>query len=68
MTVFRPDTTFPYLKVAREHGVPYGDVLRFIEDFDRDAPGPLGLAMAPTWMADAGWAWYREQERRREAN
>lgn len=64
MTQFRPDTSFPYLKVAREHGVDYGDVLRFVEEFDHDAPSPLGLVMCPAWMADAGWAWYRERDRR----
>lgn len=32
MTVFRPDTSFPFLKIAREHNQPYGDVVRMAAD------------------------------------
>lgn len=32
---FRPDTSFPYLKIAREYGVDYGDVVRCAESWSR---------------------------------
>lgn len=32
VTTFRPDTSFPYLKIARELGVPYGEVIRTVEN------------------------------------
>lgn len=32
MIHFRPDTSFPFLAVARRAGVPYERVLRFSED------------------------------------
>ena len=31
MIMFRKDTSFPFLKIAREAGVPYGKVLRLTE-------------------------------------
>jgi hypothetical protein len=27
-------TSFPFLKIARDHGLPYGDVIRVAQDFD----------------------------------
>lgn len=32
MIIFRKDTTFPFLKIAREGGVPYGRVVRLAEE------------------------------------
>jgi hypothetical protein len=31
MISFRKDTSFPYLKIARENGVPYAKVLRLAQ-------------------------------------
>lgn len=28
-------TSFPFLKIARDHGAPYGDVIRHAEWFDQ---------------------------------
>ena len=28
------DDTFPFLKIARDFAVPYGDVIRFVEDWE----------------------------------
>jgi hypothetical protein len=60
MTVFRPDTSFPYLKIAREQGVDYGKVIRFVENIE----------CSPEWQYLEPWerlavaAWRAEQERR----
>jgi hypothetical protein len=61
MTVFRPDTSFPYLKIAREHGVDYGEVIRFVEAVSL---GPNTDAFWTQWMADAWLAAIAEHERR----
>jgi hypothetical protein len=56
-------TSFPYLSVAREHGVPYGDVLRLASHLA--AGGVPG-----DWWAHVPWrratvlAWEAEQRRR----
>lgn len=31
MTVFRPDTSFPFLAIARKHSVSYASVLKLAE-------------------------------------
>lgn len=31
MQMFRPETSFPFLKIAREAGVPYAKVLRMVD-------------------------------------
>jgi hypothetical protein len=53
MTItFRPDTSFPYLKIAREGGVPYAKVLHIVEVLETGAtpsaspaPNPLVLVI-----------------------
>jgi hypothetical protein len=34
MTTFRPDTTFPFLAIARDRRLPYGQVIRAAEAID----------------------------------
>jgi hypothetical protein len=52
MTTFRPDTSFPFLKIAREHGVPYERVLKIADQLDGLQPWrgrratPLSIAVA----------------------
>ena len=36
MTTFRKDTSFPYLALARQHGVLYGTVLRVAEQIENN--------------------------------
>lgn len=60
MTTFRSDTSFPYLKIAREHGVPYGEVIRMVENIEA----------SPDWKYLVVWerevldAWIKERNRR----
>jgi hypothetical protein len=51
MTTFRPDTSFPYLKVAREYGLDYGTVIRWVEDIG------LGPNTDPWWEEWQAAAW-----------
>ncbi len=73
MTVFRPDTSFPYLKIAREFGVDYGDVIRVADMWRRPTlmtpedlvsfrriEGKPNLLLAISDAADA------EEDRRRD--
>jgi len=72
MTVFRPDTSFPYLKVAREHGVDYGEVLRFAGMLDDSGHILIGDARRRGWGGLSVWkiaaceAWLNEDDRRRD--
>lgn len=59
-------TSFPYLKIATEHRVPYGDVIRFVQFLDRMRGFPDGLRAQPGWQRDVAMAWVAEQERRRQ--
>ena len=62
MTAFRPDTSFPYFKVAREYGVDYGDVIRFAEAMDGwGIPVPCNI-----WQQAVASAWLAEYSRRSE--
>jgi hypothetical protein len=49
-TVFRPDTSFPYLAFARQHGLDYGEVLRASDTLEKSSsflrpPCVLALGM-----------------------
>ncbi len=71
MTVFRPDTSFPYLKIAREYGVEYGEVIRFVEEIARVEGRLLNLPFdvedLGEWQRKACLAWLRENARRSAA-
>lgn len=69
---FRPDTSFPYLAIARRFGVPYGKVLAVA-----DRLASLGTADSRLWIWVAGehgeesdlynavhHAWHAESARR----
>jgi hypothetical protein len=59
-------TTFPYLEVARVHGVHYADVLCYADTLDRSirAWSPDWPRAAPAWIKDTEAAWCRERARR----
>lgn len=65
MTTFRPDTSFPYLKIAREYGVPYGEVIRWVDavEVSPDTSPVWKQWMAAAWMAGIAEYERREQER-----
>lgn len=66
-TQFRPDTTFPYLKIAREYNVPYGRVIRFIQRVDEEWSGQklfTGEQPPVAWHQAACIAWITECNRR----
>lgn len=49
MTTFRPDTSFPFLKIAREFGTNYATVLRIAEAIEAGydyARQPMHIAIA----------------------
>jgi hypothetical protein len=59
MISFRPDTSFPYLKIAREAGVPYAKVLHIVEVLETGAtpsanppPDPLVLMVQKAFQAE----------------
>lgn len=62
MIAFREDTSFPFLKIAREHGVDYGEVLRFVEDFHIAIDKLHGFKQ---WHREVIAALDREEHRRR---
>ncbi len=50
-------TSFPFLQIAREFGLPYGDVVRFASTFDGsefNAGYFYGLAQAPSLQGRRG--------------
>ena len=59
-------TIFPYLEVARVHGVLYADVLAYADKLDRSirAWSPDWTRTAPAWIKDTEAAWCRERARR----
>jgi len=60
------DTSFPYLAIARRHGVAYGDVVRFAE-FDGPAEADslrFGDFEMPRWKRDVCEAYVKEWCRR----
>ena len=57
-------TSFPYLTVAREHGMDYGKVLAFAEMLDRMGGKPQGWEMRDPWERETVRAWAAEQDRR----
>lgn len=61
VTTFRPDTSFPYLKIAREYGVPYGEVIRMVENIEC-SPEYRYLV---NWERSVVAAWMEEASRRR---
>ena len=40
MVTFRPDTSFPFLAIARRWRVPYADVIRYAEAWWQHFEGP----------------------------
>lgn len=54
-------TSFPYLKIARDYGVPYADVLRFVDAIEQ---APNTDPVWEWWMAAAWMAGIAEHERR----
>jgi hypothetical protein len=56
-------TSFPFLKIAREHGVPYGAVIRLAEKC-WESPAPTIVLYNPI-LFDVWDAVRAEQERRR---
>lgn len=58
-------TSFPYLKIARERGVPYGDVIRAAELIGLELPGPFSWSLDLITIAQITKAVATEQERRR---
>lgn len=69
MVQFRADTSFPFLKIAREHGVSYGDVLRFSERVEAEAVGVVyAIARSmPRWQIATLVAISNEEIRRFKA-
>lgn len=73
-------TSFPYLKVARDFGVPYGDVVRHVQRlderwlvgitllFDPQTGDFKGCAPVAAWIPAAEEAWRQENKRRRQGN
>lgn len=55
-------TSFPYLAIAKRHGVSYGSVIRFAETLETARPD--------SWMAESelereiALAWINERQRR----
>lgn len=48
-TKFRDDTSFPFLKIASDHNVPYGKVLRAVDVLEQGrCPDPDVMFLAPT--------------------
>lgn len=51
MVTFRPDTSFPFLALARKHGLDYGAVIRHAESwwqsFDHPEVMPPGVNRLP---------------------
>jgi hypothetical protein len=66
MIKFRDDTSFPFLKVATEAGVPYAKVMRMVEAIDSHRTYLLAEQDAVLFRLVAG-AHKAEQERRRQA-
>lgn len=64
MTVFRPDTSFPYLKIAREYGVEYWRVLQFADLVDQMPPTERDWARSNMWEIAVCLAWVKESGRR----
>lgn len=46
MITFRPDTSFPFLKIARENGVPYDKVLAIADEIETHGLGQWGGPLA----------------------
>lgn len=46
---FRPDTSFPFLKIAREHHVDYGRVLRYADWVEAYCFGEPGQPYRPSY-------------------
>jgi hypothetical protein len=70
MRAVRP-SSFPYLQVAREHGVDYGEVLRLADFIDSDEndknwPG-MPAAFSAEWQVATLRAHSRERVRRLDA-
>lgn len=70
MITFRKDTSFPFLKIARDEGVPYEKVLRVAEAFEPDSD--LNAIHADMTITDeliylVAIAVMRENKRRRDA-
>jgi predicted regulator of amino acid metabolism with ACT domain len=70
MITFRKDTSFPFLKIARESGVSYRKVLRIAEAMTTD--GDLSIAFDKTvpdeLIQAVGSAVMRENTRRLHAH
>jgi hypothetical protein len=64
MTKFRPNTSFPYLKVAREHDVEYWRVLDFAGLVEKWPPKQSDWNLR-SWQVAVCMAWVQEQNRRR---
>jgi len=64
MTTFRPDTSFPYLKIAREFGVDYGRVIRFGAELDVVPPSKSDWGILNQWELAVCIAWLHERDRR----
>ena len=62
-------TSFPYLAVARDHGVPYAEVLRLSDLLDRHRRMMTfpGSGDVRPWMRSTLDAWHAEQMRRRSS-
>lgn len=54
-------TSFPYLKIARDFGVPYGDVIRFVATISGVKQDDW---RRPVWECRAMIAWVDENQRR----
>jgi hypothetical protein len=59
-------TSFPYLKISRDFGVPYGDVIRLVETFGRrlSSADISSHERQQPWAAAACIAWVNELRRR----
>lgn len=64
MTTFRPDTSFPYLKVARDHGIEYWRVLAFADLVDKWPPHERDWARPNVWEIEVCLVWTKERNRR----
>lgn len=53
--------SYPYLAVAQHHGVPYHDVLAFVDVIEAKGTAP---AIMSAWRGATFQAWQNEQTRR----
>lgn len=59
-------TSFPYLAIARRHGIDYAEVVRYAQFLDRLRGRPV-MATVNDWQRETVLSWVAEQERRKQS-